>query len=212
MVVGTSGRPRSFNQETALEEALKIFWSQGYEGASVKDLTKAMGINKPSMYDTFGNKEELFLKAVDMYIRCETEFFFQALELDDIHQVITSILQGSAQANCSEEKPKGCLIIQGALVCSSEASTIKQALIKCRNEMSEVLQRRFEKARKEGQLVDGANPKVMCHYLTTVLNGLSVHSVDDTSKQMIHAVSRMAIENLHSYCINVSATHRPDQE
>ncbi|MEF1229059.1 TetR/AcrR family transcriptional regulator, partial [Vibrio fortis] len=80
MVVGTAGRPRSFDQEKALEEALKVFWEQGFEGTSLSDLTKAMGINKPSMYSAFGNKEQLFLKAVEMYKARESEYFYQALE------------------------------------------------------------------------------------------------------------------------------------
>ena len=201
MTGGTSGRPRCFDQETALEEALKVFWNQGYEGASLTDLTKAMGINKPSMYATFGNKEQLFLQAVDMYKRHESEFFYQALEQKNIRDVITGILSGSAQAHCCDEKPKGCLMIQGALACSSEASTIKQTLMASRNEMGETLHQRFEKAQQEGQLIEGANPRVMSHYLATVLNGLSVHSVDDISEEMIHAVANMAMSNLLSCCI-----------
>ncbi|WP_295894547.1 TetR/AcrR family transcriptional regulator [uncultured Vibrio sp.] len=202
MVVGTSGRPRSFDQETALEEALKVFWNQGYEGASLTALTKAMGINKPSMYATFGNKEQLFLKAVDMYKQRESEFFFKALELDDIRQVITDILLGSAQSHSCEEKPKGCLMIQGALACSSEGSAIKETLIKKRNEMGDKLHQRFEQAQKDGQLVESANPKVMTHYLATILSGLSVHSVDNVSQDMILSVSQMAIDNLLTYCVD----------
>ena len=65
MVRLTCGRPKSFDKEIALEKALDVFWTQGYDGASLKDLTQAMGINKPSMYATFGNKEQLYFPSVE---------------------------------------------------------------------------------------------------------------------------------------------------
>lgn len=61
------GRPREFDPDLALQKALEVFWKKGYEGASLPDLTEAMGINKPSIYATFGNKEQLFLKAIELY-------------------------------------------------------------------------------------------------------------------------------------------------
>ena len=62
-----TGRPREFDVDEALDRALQVFWRKGYEGASLPDLTEAMGINRPSLYAAFGNKEELFRKALDRY-------------------------------------------------------------------------------------------------------------------------------------------------
>jgi AcrR family transcriptional regulator len=61
------GRPRFFDAEAALDRAVEVFWRQGYEGASLSDLTAAMGINRPSMYAAFGNKDDLFRRAVARY-------------------------------------------------------------------------------------------------------------------------------------------------
>ena len=202
MVVGTAGRPRSFDQEKALEEALKVFWEQGFEGTSLSDLTKAMGINKPSMYSAFGNKEQLFLKAVEMYKARESEYFYQALEQSDIRKVITDIIIGCAEAHSCKDKPKGCLMIQGALACSTDASPIKQAMMDCRKEMGDILLTRFTKAQNEGQLIESADPQVMTHFMATFLNGLSVHSMDDVSPEMIIAVAELGIKDLHAFCLN----------
>src|SRR5712671_3461480 len=71
----TIGRPRSFDREQALDCAMRVFWRKGYQGASLSELTKAMGINRPSLYAAFGNKETLFGKALDRYAQGPTAFF-----------------------------------------------------------------------------------------------------------------------------------------
>jgi AcrR family transcriptional regulator len=77
------GRPRAFDIEKALDQALQVFWHKGYEGASLSDLTAAMGINRPSLYAAFGNKEELFRKALERYIEGPASYVEHALQLQD---------------------------------------------------------------------------------------------------------------------------------
>ncbi len=76
----TVGRPRAFDVDQALDQALKVFWRKGYEGASLPDLTRAMGINRPSLYAAFGNKEALFRKALDRYDDGPAAYVREALE------------------------------------------------------------------------------------------------------------------------------------
>src|SRR5512143_3958779 len=75
----TIGRPRAFDRDQALDRALDVFWRKGYEGASICDLTEAMDINPPSLYAAFGNKEEVFRKALDRYVEMHDEFLREAL-------------------------------------------------------------------------------------------------------------------------------------
>ena len=71
----TAGRPREFDYEKALDQAMRVFWEKGYEGTSLPDLTQAMGINRPSLYASFGNKEELYKKALNRYAQTSAAFF-----------------------------------------------------------------------------------------------------------------------------------------
>src|SRR5262245_59406118 len=73
------GRPREFDTDQALDRALEVFWRKGYEGASISELTEAMGINRPSLYAAFGNKEELFRKALDRYVQGPAAYTYEAL-------------------------------------------------------------------------------------------------------------------------------------
>src|SRR6201995_3264849 len=92
------GRPREFDTEEALSSALKVFWRKGYEGASLADLTEAMGITKPSLYAAFGNKEELFRKALDRYTDGPGGYFRIVLAKATAREVVEHILYESIEA------------------------------------------------------------------------------------------------------------------
>ena len=123
------GRPRNFDPEKALEKALRVFWRRGYEGASLPELTKAMGINRPSMYATFGNKEQLFKKAVDRYCEEPTAYLAECLAAPTVREVAERLIRGTAERLACPKNPRGCLILQGALACGKESESIRRDLI-----------------------------------------------------------------------------------
>src|SRR5712692_11317318 len=90
----TVGRPRAFDVDEALHLALEVFWRKGYEGASLPDLTRAMGINRPSLYAAFGNKEALFRKAIDRYDAGPAGYTYKALEKPTAREVVKALLEG----------------------------------------------------------------------------------------------------------------------
>src|SRR6202047_2556049 len=85
------GRPRAFDPDTALERAMHVFWAKGYEGASLSNLTRAMRINRPSLYSAFGNKEQLFRKALDRYMDGPVAWFGKALAAPRAREVVEEI-------------------------------------------------------------------------------------------------------------------------
>lgn len=91
------GRPREFDVNKALDRALKVFWRKGYEGASLPDLTRAMGINRPSLYAAFGNKEALFRKALDRYAAVSAGHIREALNEPTARAVVERLLLGTAE-------------------------------------------------------------------------------------------------------------------
>ena len=107
------GRPRAFDTEKALDLALRVFWRKGYEGTSLLDLTEAMGINRPSLYAAFGNKEALFRKALDRYIAGPAAHTREALEESTARAVAERLLRGTADVLSDPRNPPGCLAVQG---------------------------------------------------------------------------------------------------
>src|SRR5437762_11325658 len=120
------GRPRSFDPDTALDRAMHVFWAKGYEGASLSDLTRAMRINRPSLYAAFGNKKQLFRKVLDRYMDGPVAYFGKALAAPKARAVVEEIFLGTARMADDPKIPAGCLMVQGALACG-DASARKEA-------------------------------------------------------------------------------------
>src|SRR3954467_15810159 len=119
------GRPREFDVDHALTAALRVFWSKGYEGASMTDLTDAMGITRPSLYAAFGNKEALFRKALDLYEREKLEYTRAALQQPTARAVAEHIMRGALEAQTGNSEPHGCLGVISSMACGAEAESIK---------------------------------------------------------------------------------------
>src|SRR5437899_2320898 len=100
------GRPRAFDIDKALDRALKVFWRKGYEGASLPDLTRAMGINRPSLYAAFGNKEALFRKAIDRYVEGPASHVREAIHEPKARAVVERLLRGSIDLITDSRNPR----------------------------------------------------------------------------------------------------------
>ncbi|MDB6137653.1 MAG: transcriptional regulator, TetR family, partial [Verrucomicrobiaceae bacterium] len=171
-----AGRPRAFDTDAALEKAMKVFWQKGYEGTSLADLTEAMGINRPSLYAAYGNKEELFRKALDLYGASTIAYFAKALEEPTARAVIERLLYSSADLMSNPDNPRGCLVLQAALCCGDDAENVRQDLQTRRLKGQDLIRCRLERARQEGDLPSTVNPADLARYVSIVMNGLSIQA------------------------------------
>ncbi|SHJ07128.1 TetR/AcrR family transcriptional regulator [Aureimonas altamirensis] len=187
------GRPREFDPDVALDRAMELFWRQGYEGTSLSDLTEAMGIAKPSLYAVFGNKEELFRKALDRYASRRSDTACDALNEPTSRRAIEMLLLGFAGVGAEDDKPKGCLMVQGALVCSEASETIRRELCDRRAESEAALCRRMQEWKAAGDLPDSADPEDLARYVMTVANGIAVQAASGASKEDLRQVVEMTM-------------------
>jgi AcrR family transcriptional regulator len=187
------GRPRTFDVDKALDCALKVFWRKGYEGTSVHDLTDAIGINRPSLYAAFGNKEELFRKALNRYVEGPAAHAREALEEPTARAVAERLLRKTADVLTDPCHPPGCLAVQGALSCGEAAESIRQELNSRRLAGEASLRERFERAKSEGDLPPGADPTDLARYVTTVIHGMAVQAAGGASRDDLRRVAETAL-------------------
>jgi len=175
-LVAPRGRPREFDVDAALASALRVFWTRGYEGASLTELTDAMGVTRPSLYACFGNKEALFRKALDLYEREKLAYMETALDAPTARGVAERLLRGALRQQSSTCDPKGCLGVTSSIACGPEAESIKAEVIARRAPATAALIARFERAKAEGDLPDAIEPAALARYLYAVMQGLSVQA------------------------------------
>lgn len=190
---GVLGRPRAFDIEKALERALQVFWEKGYEGTSLSDLTEAMGINRPSLYAAYGNKEALFRKALDHYAERTMAFVRDAINEATARGVAERLLRSAADMVTHPRNPRGCLTVRGALSSGEEADPIRLELALRRSEGEAVIRERLERAKGEGELPTGANPADLARYLATVYQGMSVQAAGGATREQLRRVAKTAL-------------------
>lgn len=188
------GRPRCFCEVSALDAAMRLFWERGYEGTSIADLTEAMGINRPSLYATFGDKESLFRRAMERYAEGPMSYLSEALERPTAHEVIEALLYGTVNYLADPTHPKGCMSVQGGVACGVESQGIKDELIRRRVQGESRFRERFERAKAEGDLADSINPGDLARYLVAVMNGLGIQAVNGANSEEMRRVVDMALK------------------
>jgi AcrR family transcriptional regulator len=191
--VQTRGRPREFDENEALAAALRVFWTRGYEGASLTELTQAMGITRPSLYACFGNKEGLFRRAFDLYERDKLAYTQSALEASTARGVAERLLLGALQSQTCPNDPRGCLGVISSVACSVEAESIRDEVIARRAASNEALIARFERAKAEGELPATVDPAALARYLYALLQGLSLQASGGSSCEELRGLVDTAL-------------------
>ena len=189
------GRPRMFDADKALETALRLFWRHGYEGTSLGDLTEAMQINKPSLYAAFGNKEALFRKVVARYDQKYGDYFRDALAQPTARLAAEKLMLAAIRQSTRPRRPRGCLLIQGALASSDAAEPMKRVLSQYRADAETQIQARFERAIAEGDLDADADPSELARFIWTVNLGLAVQAAGGASKERLADIVALAMKS-----------------
>lgn len=187
------GRPRQFDADQALEAALALFWRHGYEGTSLAALGEAMGVNMPSLYAAFGNKETLFRKALDRYLERPASYLPAALKEPTARRTAEQLFRGAINMAMNPRNGNGCLLVQGALTASPGAEQIREQLSQTRAAAEAAVRARFQQAVAEGDLPGAVDPAALARYVITVIWGLSVQAAGGATRKQLEEVAQFAM-------------------
>ena len=195
------GRPRTFDRDTALDQAMEVFWRHGYEGATIAQLTEAMGINPPSLYAAFGSKEALLKAALDRYTARREAWMEEVLSAPTAREVTARMLMGVAEKQTDPSNPPGCLLVQGGLACGSGSANVPFELAARRAQTEEQLRHRFERAKAEGDLAEAADPAALARYVSAVITGMSVMASYGADREALAQVAEVAIRSVEEQSV-----------
>lgn len=171
---------------------MRAFWKHGYEGTTLPELEAAMGINRPSMYAAFGNKESLFRKALDRYVERNEAIVREALAEPTARRAIERLLK-SAVSGCDKSEMRGCMLVQGALSCGEAAESIQRELTARRSTLEQAIRDRFTRGIKDGDLPPDTDAAALAKYVSTVQQGNSVQASAGATRSQLLATIDIAL-------------------
>jgi AcrR family transcriptional regulator len=193
---GKTGRPIGFDKDVALEAAMLLFWERGFEGASMADLTLAMGLNPSSIYAAFGDKQALFSLAVKRYLKTRAQYATEALQEQTLERVICGLFDNTVAFLTTPGHPPSCMTLAGAIGCSLNAAPARDLLTEVRKQNEAAIRARLLKARKSGELSKDIDVNDYTRYLSSILAGLSVQAANGSTKAELRRTAEMALRHL----------------
>ena len=188
------GRPREFDADVALDQAMEVFWRHGYEGATIAQLTEAMGINPPSLYACFGNKEGLLKAALDRYTKLRGIWMDEVVAAPTAREVAERMLMGIADKQTDPANPPGCLLVQGGIACGSGSENVPFELAARRAQNEDQLRDRFVRAKAEGDLIQTSDPAALARYVSAVSVGMGVMASSGADREALRQVADVAVQ------------------
>ncbi len=188
------GRPRTFDRDAALDHAMRLFWEHGYEATSLAQLTAAMGISAPSLYAAFGDKEALFLQAVDRYVsRGGDQTDALMGDAQTAREAVSRVLAESAIRLTDPRFPRGCMVVLSAISVSEEAARVQTELARCRASWEDHMKARIQRGIADGDVPEGTNAAALASFYMAVLQGMSLHAKDGASRERLAEIGEAAL-------------------
>ena len=190
-------RPKEFDQQKVLQKAMEVFWSKGYESASMQDLVNHMGINRQSIYDTYGGKHALFLSALDQYQKENSERFYQILNgsgtpIENIRNLFATLIE-----HCTSDRDrKGCLLANSAVELSPHCPKTHKRVMDTFQEIEMGFYQTLEKARARGEIDDHKDLHALARFLLNAMQGLMVMAKVKPDKKILVDITETTLSAL----------------
>jgi TetR/AcrR family transcriptional regulator, transcriptional repressor for nem operon len=191
-------RPKEFSREEVLNKAMITFWRLGYEATSVQDLVAAMGINRGSLYDTFGDKHDLFLATLDHYIQSVVKVTFSRLEKSgSVKQALTEfILDFFVEPAITDLDLKGCLVTNSVVELAPHDQECARRVLKNLQWIEETFYRVLVRAQEQGEISEEKDLRALSRFFTSGLQGLQVMAKLDPDRTKLRDIAQVMVSVL----------------
>jgi len=186
-------RPKEFDPERALAKAMNLFWQLGYENTSLEALMKEMGIARQSLYDTFGDKRALYLKAIAHY-RDQTNSQMQKMlnEIPSVRDGFARLLFGLA-AETREQHERGCLLLNANLQRDPKDPVVRDFLRDNQARVETIFFQALARAQKQGELSPKDDPTALARFLVVTIQGMRAMARLKSDRKALEQVARVAL-------------------
>ena len=188
-----AGRPRTLDRAAALDAAMRLFWAQGYEGTSVADLTRAMGMTAPSIYEAFGDKEALFGKVLAHYQDIRDEAIRPILEGASAEEAIVAVITHSVEQVTRPGDPAGCLVSSANGPASPRNLAVRNATIAARERQVARLRDRLARDVEAGKISKEVDINGVARFAAATLQGISTQARDGVPRAELDAIAAISI-------------------
>ena len=205
----TKGRPRGFDEDQAIDSAMRVFWEKSFEGTTMADLTDATGLNRSSIHAAFGSKEGLFLRAVERYKAGPMSYIPKALAEPTLRRAIEALFRGMVSFLSIPGNPRGCLSIHGALANGTDGDSVMQTMTEWHKFNENLIKERIQLAQREGELRREVNATDLARYISTIMIGIGIQAVNGAVRGELTRTADMALQFLEGSSLDPGA--RPKQ-
>jgi len=193
---GKRGRPREYDPQIALRRATDAFWDGGFAGTSLDDLSARMGMNRPSLYAAFGDKEALFLKTLEGYIAARRAFVQAAFRSGDpLSAALRKMYRGMIDLFLGGDRgPRGCYLVGTAVTEALGNPRVRKLLAEAQQELEQMFRAAFSAAKARGELGARADPRALAAVASAIVNALGMHARGGETRARLRAVAGAAAE------------------
>lgn len=183
------GRPRTFDRDQALRDALDVFWERGYQGASLTSLTAAMGIGAPSLYAAFGSKAKLFQEATDLYLAEDAGEPTRLLASGETARAsIEAMLRSNADLFTREDEPAGCMLTRAVSTCPDDDPELAAYLDRSVEQRIHDIEVRLERGVADGEELPCLEVRALAEFFDAVVEGMAVRSIEGADRASLHRI------------------------
>ena len=183
------GRPKNFDRSVALQQAMKLFWERGYEGASFDDLSAAMGISASSFYNAFGSKEHLFQEATEAYMAAAGKWFASELNADtDTKTAFHRLLTAAAREFTRDDLPTGCMISLACTQVAPALTCLRDTMAGYRGAAQSAMAARIRRGIDEGDVPADTDVEALAAFFSTLSRGLAIQARDGASHERLREI------------------------